>query len=401
MLNSQLHDERSFYNAFIRDLEACRKEVIIESPFITSERMKTLWPTFTKLLNKGVKIYFITRDPKDRIKIIKEHGGNKLDIKGLWRYIQNPIYAGVSGEKWTSNQRIKAKFNELVSIETFNKANKGKVVISEENGQVKIYKKEAPEYLIKKGVRNPDFPYKKVVMCPHCEKPLFGSASRGRLGKYYPAYHCNKRGHYFRVSKDDLEGVVKRFVQNIRLAPKYAEELSSAVITEWDKRQLELNKDTVNIDSKLEELKTQVKLTIDKIKMLTSEVAIKYLEQDLIKLEQEMSDLVLEKEKTDQEKPTDARIVMAYIKYFLEHMDDLLLRGTNPLNKAGYFGVLFDKAPTYEEINSGTPQLANCISLNEAFIRGQGMLAAGLGVEPRINRSKVYCPTIRRPGNAK
>ena len=322
------------------------------------------------------------RDPKDRTKIIKEHGGHKLNIKALWRYIQNPTYAGVSGEKWTENHRVKAKYNGLVSIETFNKANKGKVVISEENGQVKIYKRPAPEYLVKKGVRNPDFPYKKVVMCPHCEKPLFGSASRGRLGKYYPAYHCNKRGHYFRVSKEDLEGVVKRFVENIDLAPKYAEELSTTVINEWDKRQLEMSKDTMNIDSKLEELKTQVKLTVDKIKMLTSEVAIKYLEQDLIKQEQEIGDLLLEKEKTDQEKPTDARIVMAYIKYFLEHMDDLLLGGTNPLNRAGYFGVLFDKAPTYQEINSGTSEIASCIGLNEIFRQGQGMLAAGHGFEP-------------------
>lgn len=322
------------------------------------------------------------RDPKDRTKIIREHGGNKLNIKGLWRYIQNPIYAGVSAEKWTENQRVKAKFDGLVSIEMFNKANKGKVVISQEDGQVKIYRRPAPEYLVKKGVRNPDFPYKRFVMCPHCEKPLFGSASRGRLGKYYPAYHCNKRGHYFRVSKTDLEGVVKRFVENIHLAPKYAESLVTEVVTEWDKRQLEMNKDTVNIDAKLAELKTEVKLTVDKIKMLTSEVAIKYLEQDLVKLEQEIGDLLSEKEKTDQEKPTDARIVMAYIKYFLEHMDELLIGGTNPLNKAGYFGVLFDKAPTYAEINSGTPNLASCIALNEIFIQSQGMLAAKPGFEP-------------------
>ena len=52
-----------------------------------------------------------------------------------------------------------------------------------------------------------------------------------------------------------------------------------------------------------------------------TEVAIKYLEQDLIKLEQETGELLLEKEKADQEKPTDARIVMAYTKYFLEHLN--------------------------------------------------------------------------------
>jgi hypothetical protein len=35
--------------------------------------------------------------------------------------------------------------------------------------------------ILNKGARNPDFPYKKMVLCPYCHKPLFGSASRGRL----------------------------------------------------------------------------------------------------------------------------------------------------------------------------------------------------------------------------
>ena len=64
---SALHDEKTFYKAFMRDLEQCQKEVIIESPFITSERMKTLWPILRKLYAKGVKIFIVTRDPKEHI----------------------------------------------------------------------------------------------------------------------------------------------------------------------------------------------------------------------------------------------------------------------------------------------------------------------------------------------
>ena len=36
--------------------------------------------------------------------------------------------------------------------------------------------------LVKKGVKHPDFPYKRIVMCLYCGKPLYGSASRGKLG---------------------------------------------------------------------------------------------------------------------------------------------------------------------------------------------------------------------------
>lgn len=37
--SSSLFDEQSFYPAFLRDIQGCRREVIIESPYITLERM--------------------------------------------------------------------------------------------------------------------------------------------------------------------------------------------------------------------------------------------------------------------------------------------------------------------------------------------------------------------------
>jgi phosphatidylserine/phosphatidylglycerophosphate/cardiolipin synthase-like enzyme len=65
MMNSSLFDEKTFYGAFLRDLEGCRTEVIIESPYITSKRAEMLIPIFESLLLKGVKIYVMTRDPKE------------------------------------------------------------------------------------------------------------------------------------------------------------------------------------------------------------------------------------------------------------------------------------------------------------------------------------------------
>ncbi|MDO8618608.1 MAG: phospholipase D-like domain-containing protein [Candidatus Daviesbacteria bacterium] len=65
ILPSQLHDEKTFYQKFLTDLESCTDEVIIESPYITTARMRTFDRLFHKLLKKGVKIYIITRDPKE------------------------------------------------------------------------------------------------------------------------------------------------------------------------------------------------------------------------------------------------------------------------------------------------------------------------------------------------
>lgn len=62
---SRLCDEKSFFNYFIPDLNRAKKEVIIESPFITSQRMKILSPIFKKLIDRGVQIYVFTRNPKE------------------------------------------------------------------------------------------------------------------------------------------------------------------------------------------------------------------------------------------------------------------------------------------------------------------------------------------------
>lgn len=64
-MKSSLHDKTTFYQVFLSDLKKCKKEVIIESPFITSKRMKTFRSLFERPLAKGVKIYVITRHPHE------------------------------------------------------------------------------------------------------------------------------------------------------------------------------------------------------------------------------------------------------------------------------------------------------------------------------------------------
>lgn len=67
MIKTSLHDEKTFFFKFLTDLENSQNEVIIESPFITIARMKTFWPVFRRLVERGVKIYIVTRDPREHI----------------------------------------------------------------------------------------------------------------------------------------------------------------------------------------------------------------------------------------------------------------------------------------------------------------------------------------------
>jgi hypothetical protein len=65
LTKSRLYDDITFYLKFKKDLSHCKKEVIIESPFISGQRVCTLIRLFEALVARKVKVYIITRDPDE------------------------------------------------------------------------------------------------------------------------------------------------------------------------------------------------------------------------------------------------------------------------------------------------------------------------------------------------
>src|SRR5664279_4643113 len=65
LLSSRLYNEESFYPAFLNDLDRCKREVVIESPFITRKRMTALYSSFRRLTKRGVRVVINTRDPQE------------------------------------------------------------------------------------------------------------------------------------------------------------------------------------------------------------------------------------------------------------------------------------------------------------------------------------------------
>jgi hypothetical protein len=60
-----LYDHSTFFPRFLQDLEQCKTEVIIESPFITISRVNALLPHLKKLRRKNISILINTRNPAE------------------------------------------------------------------------------------------------------------------------------------------------------------------------------------------------------------------------------------------------------------------------------------------------------------------------------------------------
>ena len=307
------------------------------------------------------------RDKEDRTKIVQTIGGDPLTLKTMWGMLENPVYAGINPEKWTQGSPVKCQFDGLVSVELWNAANKGKLTISEDQEGVHIYRRKIPEHLTNKGARNPDFPYKRIVMCPECGNPLYGSASRGRHGGYFPAYHCDHRGHYFRKTKKEFDATIENFVKHVTVAPEYIDLLMEKMGDQFDKQLINLHRDATALDLRIANLREQIRQAVDKIKFLSSETTIKYIEGDIEKMEAEAADLATKRKDMQPQKASDIEKTGAFVRFFLEHLDSLLLHYDNPVQQARYFGVLFDEAPRYSDLVSGTPDGSFTASVNSIF----------------------------------
>jgi site-specific DNA recombinase len=312
----------------------------------------------------------IVRDKVDRTKIKSRTGGKSMTGKLLRVYVSKTIYAGVNGEKWTNGTPVKCKFDGLVSIELFNKANRGKLIITEnpdDPNHPTISTAPKQEKFVKKNVYNGEFPYRKIVSCPDCNNLLLGSASRGRGGKYYPAYHCSHHGHYFRVPKDDFDTTIDTFVEKLILSPERYEEVLQAVLTVWEDRQAKVQDHAELRNKRKDELEAEMRIIMDKMKLVSSPTAIKYMEEDLIKIEQQMNELETRKEEQETAGGVDMPTILTYLKYFVEHIKELLLDHCNPVLKARYFGLIFDSVPSYATIQCGTAQIEKIPEVNELF----------------------------------
>lgn len=69
-----------------------------------------------------------------------------------------------------------------------------------------------------------------------------------------------------------------------------------AVLTIWEKKQAQARVDVKNKAKRREKLEAEMKAIVNKMKVISSTTALKFMEEDLMKLEQEITNLDTEKE---------------------------------------------------------------------------------------------------------
>ena len=338
-----------------------------------------------KLNKKGFRTRTTYSHEKGTRKLTGIKKGVPLSVKQLQRYISRTIYAGYNIEKWTHYLPVKTKFPGLVEIELFNRANKGKVIIIEdkETETASIIKGKTPEWLLKKNKDNPLFAFKKQVLCPICKRPLKGSSPRTKSGKYIRTYHCSVQHKYWGINAEKFDGIVSSFVKHVRFTKDFRDKFQNIVFEEWDKRKEKAVGESISSQERVTKLKQEQLLLIEKAKTVTSVPLVKSLEDDINELELKIAQATdVRNDKESDE--LDIKMATAYCKYYMEHLEDLILSGTDTMRNAAMFGLVFEVPPTFDELKDGTPKLAHIFELNEAYKTQKNLSVTPLEFESKF-----------------
>ena len=363
----------------------------VESPwFVSMFEFRAQGMKDEKICEEINKMGFETRTQKlrdkgDKQKVIGYRGGKPLNVKQLQRYVRNPIYAGVNNEKWTNGKPVKCQFEGLVSYGLFNRANRGKISIAEENGQIIITKGKTPEWLLVRQKDNPDYAYKNEVLCQDCGKTLLGSAPRSKSGKHSPRYHCGgtkSRDHnYWSVNKKEFDRTIKAFVKKIVFQESSLIKFRRIVLEEWNKREKQTIAVKHTFEEQLKRIDGELQATKEKLKALSSITAIKMIEEDIEELQQKR-ELLTSRRNNKEKQVLDIETAINRAVYYMEHLDELLFSGSEPLRDSAMFGLLFEEKPFYEDLVNGTPKLAPIFGLKEELETSQTQIVTPPGVEP-------------------
>ena len=80
LLVSDLYNERAFYWAFLRDLKAARRNVVIESPYLTEKKARYFMPALKELHQRKVSVRINTRNPNFHDSYMKDQAEKALAI---------------------------------------------------------------------------------------------------------------------------------------------------------------------------------------------------------------------------------------------------------------------------------------------------------------------------------
>lgn len=305
---------------------------------------------------------------------LRSKHGKKMGEDAIHKMLKNPVYAGYVTGNLTDQQLIEGKHEPIISRETYEMNQT--LLFGKHKRKGEIHQKE-----------NADYPLRGLVLCIHCQHPMYASAPRTGSGGRSPRYHCSRpscKGIAKSVKASqmhqDFEAALKRVKPNDEFIRLYKEVL----ITEAANQLGNLNTKLAKVRGKLDHI-AQQRLSATR-KFNNDELTLEE-KNDLIDALDSEKLQVQEEERTLEQQQ---HIREADIELVLNTMRDVDKQWSNatPEARRRFQSVLFPRGLVYDPQTRrfGTTEISPLYRLTTkqkgTEVPFKSYLVAGPGLEP-------------------
>ena len=329
----------------------------------------------------GYKSKSMVKWNKDKTIQIGTLGGSNLDVKQLQKIVKRFVYCGVMCEKWTKYMPIKAKYDGLVSMDEWNKANRGKLFLELNSDNTVSLSRDINIHSKKRKKYNPTFPFKGILMCETCGSTMKASASKGKSGNHFGSYHCERKHKRNAFPQKEVESGYNKLINNLEFTEKFIRIFEKTVYQQFRAREGELVEYTIKANINVADLESEKLALIKSFPNATLDVVRKSIEEQISTIQKQIDQAKVSRNEMEVDE-MDVGNFIEWCRGIMEHPANILkdIRSEQELVQTA--SLFFEEFPTYAQIASGTPKLTSVFKLSEEFKVNEDLLVTLPGVEP-------------------
>ena len=300
----------------------------------------------------------------DHSVVVGTTGGNPLNPEQAWRILERPLYAGFNFEKWTYWCPVQAHHPAIVSVKLWNAANKGRWKLQKTAAGPSDWERvDLKTDIERRSYRRerPDFPFKSLIHCPECNKPMKASFSKGKYQRF-GYYHCARGHRRVAIRREVLHQLLSTMLSDLTFTPEVAVRFEDHIRAVWVGKVGALNRHLADANHEAARMRDEADAIFEKIKLANSPMIIGRLEAEYEALEQQINQLETRRDDTAFDE-RDANRVIKWARHMVEHLDELILDAEDEGLRSVFWSLVFCATPTLDDIRNGTPQISPLVRL--------------------------------------
>ena len=226
---------------------------------------------------------------------------------------------------------------------------------------------------------HPDFPLRGFVRCETCGRPLTGSWSKGRNGRY-AYYHCPRRCRAVNVSKAALEGAFVDELALLQPTPGYMRLVKDRVLCVWEQECAAARERTAEQERRLKAVRLKLD-RLDEAFLYSESIDLDTYGRQRDKLREELTLSKIDYH-TEAVEELDVEGILAFAERILPRAADLWVQASLDYRQR-LQELFFPEGIAFDGIRfNRTAVTALLFRYLEPVERAESNLASPAGVEP-------------------